>query len=106
MEAANWQKPDTDGPRVHTQTATMWNNVNETDKEEFEDYVTKPAELGKQAKTTGEEERSMHMLTATLWTTVIYETVEEEILSKTEVSEVVKPVKKVHRKRKAKTRQG
>ena len=59
--------------RVHTQTATMWNNVNETDKEEF---------------------------------TVIYETVEEEILSKTEVSEVVKPVKKVHRKRKAKTRQG
>jgi hypothetical protein len=51
----------------------MWNNVNETDKEEF---------------------------------TVIYETVEEEILSKTEVSEVVKPVKKVHRKRKAKTRQG
>ena len=73
VEAANWQKPDTDGPRVHTQTATMWNNVNETDKEEF---------------------------------TVIYETVEEEILSKTEVSEVVKPVKKVHRKRKAKTRQG
>ena len=67
------QQIGTDGPRVHTQTATMWNNVNETDKEEF---------------------------------TVIYETVEEEILSKTEVSEVVKPVKKVHRKRKAKTRQG
>ena len=38
MEAANNQKPDTNVPRVHTQTATMWNNVNDTDKEEFEDY--------------------------------------------------------------------
>ena len=39
----------------------------------------------------------MHTLTATLWNTVIYETVEEEILGKTEVSEVVKSVKKVQR---------
>ena len=71
---------------------------------EFEDYVTKPAQLGEQAKTTEEGKRSMHTLTTTLWNTVIYETVEEEILTKTEVSEVVKSVKKVPRKRKAKTR--
>ena len=30
-EAANNQKPETDIPRMHTQTATMWNNVNDTD---------------------------------------------------------------------------
>jgi hypothetical protein len=58
MEAANNQKPDTDVPRVHRQTATMWNNVNETDEEEFEDYVTKPAQLGEQAKTTEEQEHA------------------------------------------------
>ena len=35
VERANNQKPDIDVPRVHTQTATMWNNVYETDEEEF-----------------------------------------------------------------------
>ena len=66
--------------------------------------MTKPAQLREQAKTTEDGKRNMHMLTTSLWNTVIYETVEEEILSKTEVSEVVKSVKKVPRKRKAKTR--
>ena len=40
VETANNQKPNINVPRVHTQKATMWNNIYETDEDEFEDYIT------------------------------------------------------------------
>ena len=51
VEAANNQKPNINVPRVHTQKATMWNNIYETDEDEFEDSEFVKSVKKRKAKT-------------------------------------------------------